>query len=240
MQRTVDRPGGSRGDHSRSNGFCGVIDLHRDGRRERRGTAPRRSASPPRSRSASARRCRGAIARASPAASVRVHRVRAADGQERDVRLRRRRAPGRGRYRPRGSTCRPGAPARTRPIGSPSGWNSSASSAMLYAGTVVNRTPATSCVSPGATGVTSPDSSAATSCGATIFAPGAREPRDLVGLQVIVVRVRDQDQVGGRGVLVRAPRIDVDRALVVDPPERGLAEPRDAVEHGDLLTNRSR
>jgi len=62
-----------------------------------------------------------------------------------------------------------------------------------------------------------------------------REPLDLFRLEVILVRVRDQDPVGRRRVRRCSPRIDVDGSLGVSPPERRLPEPRDRLEHGVFL-----
>jgi hypothetical protein len=61
-------------------------------------------------------------------------------------------------------------------------------------------------------------------------APGG-QPGDLVGLEVIRVRMRDQDQVGRRRVGGGAPRVDVHGALAIAPSDRRLPEPGEALEH---------
>jgi hypothetical protein len=56
-----------------------------------------------------------------------------------------------------------------------------------------------------------------------------RETLDLVRLEVVVVRVRDEDDVG-RNAVADPPRVDVHHGSVALPPERRLPEPRDPVE----------
>ena len=62
-----------------------------------------------------------------------------------------------------------------------------------------------------------------------------REALDLFRLEVILVRVRDQDDVRRGGIGGCPPRIDVNRSLGVSPPERRLPEPGDGLEHAVSL-----
>src|SRR5262249_6686238 len=58
---------------------------------------------------------------------------------------------------------------------------------------------------------------------------------DLVGLEVIVVRVRDEDDVRGLR-RVDLPRIDEDGQPVALPPVGGLLVPGEPVQHAGLLS----
>jgi hypothetical protein len=60
---------------------------------------------------------------------------------------------------------------------------------------------------------------------------GAADLLDVLHHEVVEVRVRDEDHVGGWRVVGDAPRVDVQREAVAVPAVRRLLEPGEPIQH---------